>query len=202
MFHLSLLSTAMAPMSRPAMLHLPQGAPDGPNPHLLVSPHVLAALRDGCAVVALESTIISHGMPYPANLDTARAVEEEVRSRGAVPATIAILDGQCIIGLDDHQLERLARLGRDRVSKVSRRDLAAVVASGGHGATTVSATMVLAHAAGIRVFVTGGIGGVHRGGQDSLDISADLVELARTPMVSAGRATRTAAPRNARACVR
>lgn len=177
-------------------MQLPYGLADGPNPHLLVSQHVLAALRDGGAVVALESTIISHGMPFPQNLETARAVEAEVRSQGAVPATIAILDGRCIVGLDDRELERLARLGRERVAKVSRRDLAAVVSSGGHGATTVSATMVLAHAAGIQVFVTGGIGGVHRGGQDSLDISADLVELARTPMVRAslGPPGRTLAP--------
>ncbi|KAG8470947.1 hypothetical protein KFE25_009368 [Diacronema lutheri] len=167
---------------RPALLQLPQAPSDEPGEHMIVSAHVRDALRDGAAVVALESTIISHGMPWPQNLETARAVEAEVRAQGAVPATIAVLDGRCIIGLDDSQLERLARLGRERVRKVSRRDLAAVVASGGHGATTVSATMLLAHAAGIRVFVTGGVGGVHRGGQDSLDISADLVELARTPV--------------------
>lgn len=121
-------------------------------------------------------------MPYPQNLETARAVEDIVRAHGAVPATIAVLDGRCIVGLSAAELERLARLGAGQVRKVSRRDLAHVVALGAHGSTTVSATMLLAALAGIRVFVTGGIGGVHRGGQDSLDISADLAELARTPV--------------------
>mmetsp|Transcript_43367 Transcript_43367/g.107143 ORF Transcript_43367/g.107143 Transcript_43367/m.107143 type:complete len:369 (+) Transcript_43367:24-1130(+) len=168
--------------TRPVMLQLPHAPSDELNSHLVLSAAVRDALRDGAAVVALESTIITHGMPFPQNLETARAVEAEVRAQGAVPATIAVLDGRCMIGLDEAQLDRLARLGKKQVRKVSRRDLAAVVASGGHGATTVSATMLLAHAAGIRVFVTGGIGGVHRDGQDSLDISADLTELARTPI--------------------
>jgi pseudouridine-5'-phosphate glycosidase/pseudouridine kinase len=169
-------------VAQPAMMQLPQAPADDACAHLLISPAVRDALREGGAIVALESTIITHGMPFPQNLETARAVEAEVRAHGATPATIAILDGRCHIGLDEAQLERLARLGRERVRKVSRRDLAAVVAAGAHGATTVSATMVLAHAAGIRVFVTGGIGGVHRDGHNSLDISADLSELARTPV--------------------
>jgi pseudouridine-5'-phosphate glycosidase/sugar/nucleoside kinase (ribokinase family) len=148
-----------------------------------VHPDVAAALDAGRAVVALESTIISHGMPYPANIQTAREVEEVVRNSGAVPATIAILDGVCCIGLSDDELNRFAVLGAaGKVAKVSRRDLAACVARSGHGGTTVSATMLLADMAGVRVFVTGGIGGVHRGGELSLDISADLCELGRTPV--------------------
>jgi pseudouridine-5'-phosphate glycosidase len=148
-----------------------------------VHPDVAAALDAGRAVVALESTIISHGMPYPANIQTAREVEEVVRNSGAVPAAIAILDGVCCIGLSDDELNRFAVLGAaGKVAKVSRRDLAACVARSGHGGTTVSATMLLADMAGVRVFVTGGIGGVHRGGELSLDISADLCELGRTPV--------------------
>ena len=148
-----------------------------------VHPDVAAALDAGRAVVALESTIISHGMPYPANVQTAREVEEVVRNSGAVPATIAILDGVCCIGLSDDELNRFAVLGAaGKVAKVSRRDLAACVSRSGHGGTTVSATMLLADMAGVRVFVTGGIGGVHRGGELSLDISADLCELGRTPV--------------------
>ena len=136
----------------------------------------------------LESTIISHGMPYPDNLAT-KAVEEVVAAHGATAATIAILDGTCCIGLSSDELERFARLGSDgKVGKVSRRDLAHCVAQGRHGGTTVSCTMLLAHAANIPVFVTGGIGGVHRGGESSMDVSADLCELGRTPVmvVSAG----------------
>lgn len=148
---------------------------------LRVAPEVAAALREGRAVVALESTIVSHGMPYPANLDTARAVERAVREGGAVPATIAVIGGECCVGLDDAQLGRIARGGAS-VRKVSRRDLPLVVASRADGATTVSATMLLAARAGIRVFVTGGIGGVHRGGEASMDVSADLTELGRTPV--------------------
>lgn len=151
-------------------------------PHLRVRPDVEAAIAAGHPVVALESTIITHGMPYPQNLETARAVEQIVREGGAVPATIAILDGECIVGLDDAQLERLAQLGASHVRKCSRRDLGPLISCGGHGATTVSATMVLAEQAGVRVFVTGGIGGVHRGGELSMDVSADLKELGRTPV--------------------
>ena len=129
-------------------------------------------------VVALESTIITHGMPYPQNLDVARAVEQEVRDAGAVPATIAILNGSLHIGLDPEQLTDLAQ-ARD-VAKVSRADMAFVMAQGKSGATTVAATMIAAQAAGIEVFATGGIGGVHRGAELTFDISADLRELALT----------------------
>ena len=133
---------------------------------LRIHPAVQRALSERRPVVALESTIISHGMPYPDNLRTAREVEEVVRSCGATPATIAILDGVCRIGLADEELERFAQLGAaGDVCKVSRRDLAHAVARGAHGGTTVSSTMLLAHKAGIAVFVTGGIGGVHRGGE-------------------------------------
>lgn len=121
-------------------------------------------------------------MPYPANLETARAVEAIVRQGGALPATVAVIDGECFIGLTDEQLRYFAQLGPSRVSKCSRRDLAGVIARKGCGGTTVSATMLLAREAGVPVFVTGGIGGVHRGGEISMDVSADLVELGRTPM--------------------
>ena len=145
---------------------------------VMIHPDVARALRDGAPVVALESTIISHGMPYPANVQTAREVEATVRSHGAVPATVAVLEGRIRVGLCDEELDALGRA--EGVRKVSRRDLAYVVATGATGATTVAATMICASLAGIRVFVTGGIGGVHRGGQDTLDVSADLTELART----------------------
>ena len=145
------------------------------------SVEVEKALEEGKAVVALESTIISHGMPYPENLECAIAVEDIVRSKGAVPATIAILNGQVCVGLNTNQLEKLARLGTACL-KVSRRDLAFVTSLGYNGACTVAATMFIAHQAGIRVFVTGGIGGVHRGVEETFDISADLSELARTPV--------------------
>ncbi|HET8900185.1 MAG TPA: pseudouridine-5'-phosphate glycosidase, partial [Rhodanobacteraceae bacterium] len=143
-------------------------------------------LRDRQPVVALESTIISHGMPYPENVAMAREVEAIIRGHGATPATIAVLDGQPCIGLDESQLETLAT--SKAVSKASVRDLPWVMAQGGHGATTVAATMRLAHLAGIRVFATGGLGGVHRGAATSFDVSADLTELSRTPVavVSAG----------------
>ena len=142
---------------------------------------VAAALAAGRPVVALESTIISHGMPWPQNAETALAVEDEVRTHGAVPATIAILDGRMKAGLSRDQIERLGRAGPE-AAKVSRRDIPIVVARGATGATTVAATMIIAALAGIRVFATGGIGGVHRGAQTSFDISADLQELARTPV--------------------
>ncbi|XP_029125712.1 uncharacterized protein LOC109791429 isoform X4 [Cajanus cajan] len=146
-----------------------------------VASEVSEALSLGRAVVALESTIISHGMPYPQNLETAREVERIVRENGAVPATIAILDGTPCIGLSIEELERLAILGT-RAQKTARRDIAHVVAQGGNGATTVSATMFFAAMVHIPVFVTGGIGGVHRHWEHSLDISSDLTELARTPV--------------------
>ena len=149
------------------------------NSYLDIHPEVAAALAQGRPVVALESTIISHGMPYPQNVQTALAVEETVRENGAVPATIAILGGRLKAGLTREEIEYLGRQGQ-KVTKTSRRDLAVLVAKGADGATTVATTMMIAHMAGIRVFATGGIGGVHRGAQTTMDISADLQELART----------------------
>jgi pseudouridine-5'-phosphate glycosidase len=147
---------------------------------LEVGPEVAGALRGGRPVVALESTLVAHGMPFPDNLRCAREAESIVREQGAVPATVGLLGGRIRVGLADDQLERFA--SGDGIRKVSRRDLPATLASGLAGATTVAATLFCAHLAGIRVQVTGGIGGVHRGGQDSLDVSADLHELARTPV--------------------
>ncbi|MGR3570802.1 pseudouridine-5'-phosphate glycosidase [Brevirhabdus sp.] len=151
-----------------------------------LSAEVARALRDGLPVVALESTIITHGMPYPGNLETALKVEQAVRDAGAVPATIAVLGGQLRVGLGREELESLARM-RD-VMKLSRADLAVCMALGRNGATTVAATMIAAALSGIEVFATGGIGGVHQGAEDSFDISADLDELAQTPVtvVAAG----------------
>lgn len=156
------------------------------HPMLRLTDEVRDALADGRPVVALESTIISHGMPYPANVAMAREVEQIVRDGGAVPATIAVLDGMPRVGLTADELEVLA--SDPRVVKVSIRDLPHVVATGGYGATTVASTMRIAALAGITVFVTGGLGGVHRGGESSLDISADLTELSLTDVavVSAG----------------
>lgn len=153
---------------------------------LVIAPEVASALAAGTPVVALESTIISHGMPYPTNVAMATEVEQIVRSNGAVPATIAVLAGRCHIGLDPSQLELLA--SDPDVHKATTRDLPWLIATGSHGATTVAATMRLAALAGIRVFATGGIGGVHRGAATSFDISADLTEMAVTPVavVSAG----------------
>lgn len=153
---------------------------------LAFSPEVRAALDAGRPVVALESTIITHGMPFPQNLETARRVEAEVRSAGATPATIAVMGGQIHIGLTGAELDALAQA--QGVMKLSRADLAFCLASGGIGATTVAATMICAHLAGIAVFATGGIGGVHRGAEESFDISADLTELGLTPVtvVAAG----------------
>lgn len=148
--------------------------------HLRLSGEVRDALSANRPVVALESTIVTHGMPHPANLDTARAVEAVVRAAGAVPATIAVVDGHLRVGLDDDELAALSR--RADAGKASRRDLALLVARKATAGTTVAATMMLAAAAGIRVFATGGIGGVHRGAETTFDISADLVELARTPV--------------------
>lgn len=147
---------------------------------LQISREVQAALNARGAVVALETTILSHGMPYPQNLDTAREVEQIVRDNGAVPATIAVLDGRICVGLDAAQLERIATAGD--TLKLSRADLAYALASKRDGATTVAATMLCAQLAGIGVFATGGIGGVHRGAEQSFDVSADLYELARTPV--------------------
>ncbi len=167
-----------------------------PSPLLQIAPEVATALAEGRPVVALESTIISHGMPWPQNVATAHAVEAEVRAHGAVPATIAVIDGRLQAGLSAAQIERLGRAG-PAVTKASRRDLPFLLAgcalhpgaagrspagrgADGLGATTVAATMIVAAMAGIRVFATGGIGGVHRGAETSFDISADLLELART----------------------
>lgn len=149
------------------------------NPYLDIHPDVAAALAAKQPVVALESTIISHGMPYPQNVATALQVEAEVRTHGAVPATIAIINGRLKAGLSAEEIEYLGKAGRG-ISKVSRRDLPFIVAGGKSGATTVASTMIIAALAGIRVFATGGIGGVHRGAQHSFDISADLQELAQT----------------------
>ena len=139
---------------------------------------VSAALAGGAPVVALESTIVTHGMAWPRNLETALAVEEEVRRGGAVPATVAVVDGRLRVGLGERELGALARA--EGVAKLSRADMAHCLARGGTGSTTVAATMVAARAAGIEVFATGGIGGVHRGGEASMDVSADLQELAQT----------------------
>ncbi len=147
---------------------------------LAVSAEVARALEAGRPVVALESTIITHGMPYPRNLETARAVEAEVRAGGATPATVAVLDGRIVVGLDDAQLVRLAEA--PDVRKLSRADLAVALAIGQAGSTTVAATMIAARLAGVEVFATGGIGGVHRGAETTFDISADIEELARTPV--------------------
>ena len=156
------------------------------TPHLRIAPEVAAAVADHRPVVALESTIISHGMPYPQNVEMALEVEDIVRRHGAVPATIAVIEGVATVGLTTADVDHLGTA--EHVLKATTRDLPYLLATGGTGATTVASTMRLAAAAGVRVFATGGIGGVHRGGTTSFDISADLTELARTPVavVSAG----------------
>ncbi len=151
------------------------------QPYLDIHPDVAVALAAGKPVVALESTIISHGMPYPHNVATALQVEAQVRAHGATPATIAIINGRLKAGLSHEEIEHLGKTGRS-VVKVSRRDIPFIVASKVTGATTVASTMIIAAMAGIRVFATGGIGGVHRGAEHSFDISADLQELATTPV--------------------
>lgn len=145
---------------------------------LKINPEVLKALKENKPVVALESTIISHGMPYPKNVETALRVEKVIRDNGAVPATIGIIDGDAIVGMTPEQIEEFGK--RKGIKKVSRRDMPIVFAKKEWGATTVASTMILAKEAGIEVFVTGGIGGVHRGAQETMDISADLQELAKT----------------------
>ena len=152
------------------------------NQYLDISPEVQEALAAGKPVVALESTIISHGMPYPRNVETALLVEQTIRDNGAVPATIAVIGGRLKAGLSHEEIEHLGKAGRN-VAKASRRDLPALVARGMDGATTVTTTMIIAHMAGIRIFATGGIGGVHRGAETTMDISADLEELAQTPVM-------------------
>ncbi len=156
------------------------------NAPIKFSAEILAAKNAGLPIVALESTIITHGMPYPQNMETARIVEQDIRDAGAVPATIAIMDHHIHVGLEPDELERLAQARE--VAKLSRADIAFAITSGKTGATTVAATMICAHLADIQVFATGGIGGVHRGAELSFDISADLAELAQTPVtvVAAG----------------
>ena len=152
------------------------------NKYLDVSPEVAEAVKQNRPVVALESTIISHGMPYPQNVETALKVEAIVRENGAVPATIAILGGRLKVGLNRDEIEYLGKKGHD-VNKASRRDLAVLISRGEDGATTVTTTMMLAHMAGVKIFATGGIGGVHRGAETTMDVSADLEELGRTPVM-------------------
>ena len=152
------------------------------NKYLDVNPEVAEALANGKPVVALESTIISHGMPYPQNVETALNVEKIIRENGAVPATIAIIGGRLKAGLTAEGIEYFGKKGR-AIHKASRRDLAVLCARGEDGATTVTTTMIIAHMAGIRFFATGGIGGVHRGAETTMDISADLEELGRTPVM-------------------
>ena len=152
------------------------------NKYLDIAPEVQKALEEGRPVVALESTIISHGMPYPQNVETALNVEKIIRDNGAVPATIAVIKGRLKAGLSAEEIDYLGKTGT-AVAKASRRDLPVLVAQGKDGATTVTTTMIIAHMAGIQVFATGGIGGVHRGAQQTFDISADLEELAHTPVM-------------------
>ena len=152
------------------------------NKYLDIAPEVQKALEEGRPVVALESTIISHGMPYPQNVETALNVEKIIRENGAVPATIAVIGGRLKAGLSESEIDYLGKTGA-AVTKASRRDLPILVAEGRDGATTVTTTMIIAHMAGIQVFATGGIGGVHRGAQQTFDISADLEELAHTPVM-------------------
>ena len=152
------------------------------NKYLDVNPEVAAAVAEGRPVVALESTIISHGMPYPQNVETALNVERIIREAGAVPATIAIIGGRLKAGLTAEEIEYFGKKGQ-AIAKASRRDLAVLCARGEDGATTVTTTMMIAHMAGIKVFATGGIGGVHRGAETTMDISADLEELAHTPVM-------------------
>ena len=152
------------------------------NKYLDVNPEVAEAVRLGKPVVALESTIISHGMPYPQNVETALNVERIIRDNGAVPATIAIIGGRLKAGLTPEEIEYFGKKGT-AIHKASRRDLAVLCAKGEDGATTVTTTMIIAHMAGIKIFATGGIGGVHRGAETTMDISADLEELAQTPVM-------------------
>lgn len=152
-------------------------------PYLVLSDEVQTALAEKRAIVALESTVIAHGLPYPANIEIAQAMEAAIRAEGAVPATIALFDGKIRVGLSSQEIEQLATTPSAQVQKVSRRDLAITLAARRLGATTVAGTMLCASMAGIRFFATGGIGGVHRGAERSMDISADLTELSRTPVL-------------------
>lgn len=150
--------------------------------YLRIAAPVADALRAGRAVVALESTVIAHGLPRPANVEVAREMEDAVRAEGATPATIAVMDGEIVVGLSGEEIERLG--AEEHVLKASRRDIAVALATRQTAATTVAGTLACAHLAGIRVFATGGVGGVHRGAEHSLDISADLIELSRSPLVT------------------
>ena len=152
------------------------------NKYLDIAPEVAAALAEGKPVVALESTIISHGMPYPKNVETALEVEKIIRDNGAVPATIAIIGGRLKAGLSAQEIEYFGKKGGE-IAKASRRDLPVLIARGQDGACTVTTTMIIAHMAGISIFATGGIGGVHRGAETTMDISADLEELGQTPVM-------------------
>ena len=154
--------------------------------YLSITPEIEEALKNGTPVVALESTILSHGMPYPENVEFAHKVEEVIRAEGAIPATMAVMNGKLKVGLNSEELEIMCKA--ENVGKISRRDIPVYLATGKTGATTVATTMLIASLAGIRVFATGGIGGVHRGGENSMDISADLQEFANTPVavVTAG----------------
>ncbi len=152
------------------------------NKYLDIHPEVAQALKEGKPVVALESTIISHGMPYPQNVQTALEVERIIRENGAVPATIAVIGGRLKAGLSAEEIEYFGKKGLD-IAKASRRDLAVLCARGEDGATTVTTTMIIAHMAGIKIFATGGIGGVHRGAETTMDIAADLEELGQTPVM-------------------
>ena len=152
------------------------------NKYLDIHPEVAQALAEGKPVVALESTIISHGMPYPQNVETALNVERIIRENGAVPATIAVIGGRLKAGLSAEEIEYFGKKGQ-AIHKASRRDLAVLCARGEDGATTVTTTMIIAHMAGIKIFATGGIGGVHRGAETTMDISADLEELGQTPVM-------------------
>ncbi len=152
------------------------------NQYLDILPEVAQALKEGKPVVALESTIISHGMPYPQNVETALKVEQIIRDNGAVPATIAVIGGRLKAGLSPEEIEYFGKKGQ-AIAKASRRDLAVLCARGQDGATTVTTTMIIAHMAGIKIFATGGIGGVHRGAETTMDISADLEELGQTPVM-------------------
>ncbi|XP_030458639.1 pseudouridine-5'-phosphate glycosidase-like [Syzygium oleosum] len=184
---LSRLSVLQRHLQPPASLLYNQGNHRAGDRSIRVSPEVSEALSAGRPVVALESTVISHGMPYPKNFEVAAQMQAVVRENGGVPAVIAIIDGVPRIGLSMEELEKFAKLGTGP-SKTARRDIAHVVASGGNGATTISATMFFAHKVGISVFATGGIGGVHRRGEHTMDISSDLTELGRTSVavVAAG----------------
>jgi pseudouridylate synthase len=152
-----------------------------PSPYLKLSDEVQTAIQEQRPIVALESTVIAHGLPYPASVEVAQAMETAIRNEGAIPVTVGIHDGKIVIGLNEDEIERLGTA--QDVLKVSRRDLAVALATGQLGATTVAGTMLCASMAGIRFFATGGIGGVHRGAETSMDISADLTELSRTPVL-------------------